>query len=93
MLIWRYSLIQGWYSSGLEPLEEAFAPVTNDNSGDGQYQLGILKKPTGTDDVVNGGYQESPVDEGLIYGGVFLEDSAGGCISKAPTTGSCRFRF
>jgi hypothetical protein len=86
-------LIQGWYSSGKEPLEEAFAPVSNDNSGDGQYQFGILKKPTGTDDVVNGGYQESPVDEGLIYGGIFLEDSADDCVSKAPTTGTCHHRL
>lgn len=86
-------MIQGWYSSGLDPLEEAFAPVSNDNSGDGQYQLGILKKPTGTDDVVNDGYQESPVDEGLIYGGIFLEDSADGCISKGPASCVTRPRF
>jgi hypothetical protein len=89
----KNSLIQGWYSSGLDPLEEAFAPVSNDNSGDGQYQLGILKKPTGTDDVVNGGYQESPVDEGLIYGGIFLEDSADDCVSKAPAAGIRRLRL
>lgn len=87
------NLIQAWYSSGLDPLEEALAPVSNDNSGDGQYQFGILKKPTGTDDVVNGGYQQSPVDEGLIYGGVFLEDSADGCVSKAPASGAGRRRL
>lgn len=67
--------------------------MSNNNSGDGQYQLGILKKPTGTDDVVNGGYQESPVDEGLIYGGVFLEDSADGCVSTGPASGAKQFRF
>jgi hypothetical protein len=41
----------------------------------------MLKKPTGTDDVVNSGYQSSNLNEGLIYGGVFLENSTGGCIS------------
>lgn len=41
----------------------------------------MLKKPTGTDAVVNSGYQESGIDECQIYGGVFIEDSAGGCIS------------
>lgn len=41
----------------------------------------MLKKPTGTTDVVNSGYQESGLDEGQIYGGVFIEDSAGGCVS------------
>ena len=55
--------------------------MSNDLSGEGQYQLGILKKPTGTQDVVNSGYQERNLNEGQIYGGVFLEDSTGGCIS------------
>lgn len=47
----------------------------------GQYQIGILKKPTGTSDVTNSGYQEAPFEEGLIYGGIFVEDSSDGCIS------------
>lgn len=55
--------------------------MPNNNAGEGQYQFGILKKPTGTDDVVNKGYQESGIDEGQIYGGIFIEDSAGGCVS------------
>ena len=55
--------------------------ITNDNSGGGQYQLGILKKPTETTTVVFDGYQESGIDEGQIYGGIFIEDGAGGCIS------------
>ncbi|KAM0281024.1 hypothetical protein ACHAQH_003753 [Verticillium albo-atrum] len=71
------------YSEGDAPL----APSGNgtfaaDLSGEGQYQIGILKKPTGTDDVVNSGFQESPVNEGLIYSGLFIEDSANGCVSK-----------
>lgn len=56
-------------------------PVSNDNSGGGQYQIGILKKPTGTNDVVNSGYQERNLNEGLIYTGLFIEDSANGCVS------------
>jgi hypothetical protein len=43
--------------------------------------MGMLKKPTGTSDVVNGGYQSSNLNEGQIYGGLFLEDSKDGCIS------------
>ncbi|ELQ44338.1 hypothetical protein OOU_Y34scaffold00090g3 [Pyricularia oryzae Y34] len=71
-----------YYSKNDEPLKAAScAPTPNDNSGEGQYQLGLLKKPTGTDDVVNSGYQASGIDEGLIYGGIFLEDSADGCVS------------
>ncbi|TLD30352.1 hypothetical protein PspLS_01915 [Pyricularia sp. CBS 133598] len=71
-----------YYSKNDEPLKATSCAATpNDNSGEGQYQLGLLKKPTGTDDVVNSGYQASGIDEGLIYGGIFLEDSADGCIS------------
>ncbi|EAQ92877.1 hypothetical protein CHGG_01112 [Chaetomium globosum CBS 148.51] len=62
-------------------LKSVTEPVSNDNSGEGQFQIGMLKKPTGTDDVVNSGYQESGIDEGLIYGSLFVEDSAGGCVS------------
>ncbi|KAF9639329.1 hypothetical protein BFW01_g11135 [Lasiodiplodia theobromae] len=68
-------------SKNEEPLEKAGGPFTNDNSGAGQFQIGILKKPTGTDDVVNSGFQESNFKEGQIYGGIFVENSANGCIS------------
>ncbi|KAB5551083.1 hypothetical protein GE09DRAFT_1222894 [Coniochaeta sp. 2T2.1] len=70
-----------YYSKGDEPLKSVTSAVSNDNSGGGQYQIGILKKPTGTSDVVNSGYQESGLNEGQIYGGLFIEDSSNGCIS------------
>jgi hypothetical protein len=73
--------LQMYYSEGAEPLKSVTDAISNDNSGDGQFQMGLLKKPTGTDDVVNSGYQSSNLDEGLIYGSLFLEDSADGCIS------------
>ncbi|CCC08601.1 hypothetical protein SMACR_05957 [Sordaria macrospora] len=73
--------LQVYYSKGNEPLRSVTKAVPNNNAGEGQYQFGILKKPTGTDDVVNKGYQESGIDEGQIYGGIFIEDSAGGCVS------------
>ncbi|KAI1086388.1 hypothetical protein F5B19DRAFT_498397 [Rostrohypoxylon terebratum] len=73
--------LQVYYSKDDEPLKAVTAALSNDNSGEGQYQIGILKKPTGTSDVVNSGFQETGIDEGQIYGGIFLEDSANGCIS------------
>ncbi|KAL2019802.1 hypothetical protein VTK56DRAFT_9153 [Thermocarpiscus australiensis] len=73
--------LQVYYSKGDEPLKSVTRAVSNDNSGEGQYQIGMLKKPTGTSDVVNSGYQESDLNEGLIYGSLFVEDSAGGCVS------------
>lgn len=80
------------YSKGNEPLQPVLAPTPNDNSGEGQYQFGILKKPTGTDDVVNSGFQSSNLNEGLIYGGVFVENSTGGCISTRGGAGRLRHR-
>ncbi|KAK4240816.1 hypothetical protein C8A03DRAFT_41726 [Achaetomium macrosporum] len=73
--------LQVYYSKGVEPLKSVASAVSNNNSGEGQYQIGMLKKPTGTSDVVNSGYQESNLNEGLIYGSLFVEDSANGCIS------------
>jgi len=56
-------------------------PLANDNSGGGQFQLGMAKKATDTVTVVYDGYHESNIHEGQIYGGIFVEDSSGGCIS------------
>jgi len=70
-----------YYSKGDDPLKSVTSALSNDNSGGGQYQIGILKKPTGTSDVVNSGYQESNLNEGQIYGGIFIEDSSNGCVS------------
>lgn len=55
--------------------------LPNDNSGGGQFQIGMAKKPTETTSVVFDGYQEKNLDEGQIYGGIFIEDSRNGCIS------------
>jgi hypothetical protein len=76
------STLQIYSSSGCDPLEAVTKPISNDNSGGGQFQIGILKKPTNTVSVVYDGYQESHIHEGQIYGGIFIEDSSGGCISK-----------
>ncbi|KAK7185163.1 hypothetical protein DPSP01_000806 [Paraphaeosphaeria sporulosa] len=70
-----------YYSAGDAALKSVAGPTSASLSGGGQFQIGILKKPTGTSDVVNGGYQESNLNEGQIYGGIFLEDSANNCVS------------
>lgn len=75
------SLVQIYYSLGNAALEAVTDFVPAVLSGEGQFQLGMIKKPTGTDDVVNSGFQESPLNEGQIYGGIFVEDSTGGCVS------------
>lgn len=82
MLTW-FSTTQLYYSVGNAALKNVTGVLTNDVSGGGQMQIGLLKKPTGnTTDVVNAGTQESNFEESLIYGGIFVEDSVNGCVSK-----------
>jgi hypothetical protein len=75
------SQVSVYYSTGTSELKAVATNKSVNLVGGGQFQLGILKKPTGSTDVVNNGYQSSNLNEGQIYGGVFLEDSANGCVS------------
>jgi len=70
-----------YYSVSNTELKAVATNKSANLAGGGQFQLGILKKPTGSSDVVNSGYQSKNLNEGQIYGGVFLEDSADGCVS------------
>jgi hypothetical protein len=76
------STVQVHYSVGNFPLVDVTPPLPNANDGGGQFQIGILKKPTNTTTVVNDGFQESGIHEGQIYGGIFVEDSSNGCLSR-----------
>ncbi|KAH7087170.1 hypothetical protein FB567DRAFT_61133 [Paraphoma chrysanthemicola] len=69
------STIRVFYSLGNAPLRPVTRALPNDNSGGGQLQLGIAKKPTETKTVVFDGYQEKIRirGEGQVYGGVFVE--------------------
>lgn len=75
--------VEVFYSKGSEPLARKTKLLANDLSNLGQYHLGVLKKPTGPPgiDITKQGFQEAGIHEGLIYGGMFEENSAGGCIS------------
>ncbi|KAL5486206.1 hypothetical protein ACEPAI_7251 [Sanghuangporus weigelae] len=79
---WNSTSITVFYSKNSDPL--SLANVTsNDNSGQGQQHFGILKLPTGDADidVAHAGFQESGLNEGLVYGGIFIEDSSDGCAT------------
>lgn len=80
-LDYNKNLVSVYYSVGDAPLKSVAPNKSANLAGGGQFQLGILKKPTGTSDVVNSGYQEKNLNEGQIYGGLFVEDSANGCVS------------
>ncbi|KAI0454008.1 glycoside hydrolase family 131 protein [Xylaria acuta] len=73
---------QVFYSQGTDPLIAQTEPLANDVSGQGQFHFGVLKKGlNGGDDIVKNGEQEPGIDEGIIFGGIFEEDSSAGCIS------------
>ncbi|KAI1276438.1 hypothetical protein F5Y07DRAFT_408366 [Xylaria sp. FL0933] len=73
---------QVFYSQGTETLVAQTEALANDVSGQGQFHFGLLKKGlNGGDDIVKNGEQEQGIDEGIIFGGIFEEDSSAGCIS------------
>lgn len=75
------STLQVFYSTGVEALEAVTEPLNNDISGQGQYHFGVLKKGLGGNGDPKLGTQPSGIDEGVIYAGIFMEDSSTGCRS------------
>lgn len=74
-----------YYSKGLAPLRKVAGPTFNNNAGGGQFHTGVFKLPTGPlgIDVLHQGFQESNLNEGLIFGGIFIEDSSDGCVTTS----------
>ncbi|KAN0120219.1 glycoside hydrolase family 131 protein [Hyaloscypha variabilis] len=76
---------QVYYSTNGDALKSTGAAVTNNVAGQGEYHFGILKKPIGGgSDITKSGFQEKGINEGVVFGGIFEEDSTGGCISLKP---------
>ncbi|EFQ34601.1 uncharacterized protein GLRG_09745 [Colletotrichum graminicola M1.001] len=76
---------QVFYSQGNSALKSQGAPVANNIAGKGQFHFGVLKKPVnGGADISKSGEQPANINEGVIYGGIFEEDSSTGCISLSP---------
>lgn len=78
--------VQTFYSQNAAALTSVTGVVSNDLSGQGQFHFGALKKGTGVNltDVTKQGFQESGINEGVIYGGIFEEISTCGCVSLSP---------
>lgn len=73
---------QVFYSQDNDALVAQTQALANDVSGQGQFHFGVLKKGlNGGDDIVKNGEQEPDINEGIIFGGIFEEDSSDGCIS------------
>ncbi|KAI0131859.1 hypothetical protein BJ170DRAFT_223082 [Xylariales sp. AK1849] len=76
------STTQVFYSQGADALVAQTKALNNDISGQGQFHFGVLKKGlNGGDDIVKNGEQEAGIDEGILFGGLFEEDSSTGCVS------------
>ncbi|KAF2113748.1 hypothetical protein BDV96DRAFT_496181 [Lophiotrema nucula] len=74
--------VQVFSSTGADPLTQQTEPLANDLSGNGALHFGINKNPTDPrDDVLRTGFQESGILEGVVYGGIFVEDSVDGTIT------------
>ncbi|CAG8957166.1 hypothetical protein HYFRA_00009367 [Hymenoscyphus fraxineus] len=63
--------IQVFHSIDNEPLKQVTEPLENDNTGNGELHFAILKQ------AVAGAPQPTGIDEAIIYGGIFMEDTAG----------------
>lgn len=60
-------------------------PLPNDISGQGQYHFGVLKKGVnGGADITKDAQQPAGINEGIIYGGIFQEDSSAAPITLSP---------
>lgn len=88
VLDYNRNQIEVFHSKGNAELTRKTKFIANDLSNLGQYHFGVLKKPVGPPgiDITKKGYQSSKIKEGIVYGGIFEEDSANGCISVARGT-------
>ncbi|KAL1910034.1 hypothetical protein Sste5344_004223 [Sporothrix stenoceras] len=76
---------QVFFSTGTTALKSVTQALANDVSGQGQFHFGVLKKPVNAGaDIVHTGTQEPGINEGVIFGGIFEEDSSTGCVSLSP---------
>lgn len=68
-------------STGTDGLVQKTQPLANDLSGNGQLHFGLNKNPVNPGkDVLREGFQEAGILEGLVFGGIFVEDGAGGLV-------------
>jgi len=78
----QHSTMKVFYSKGEDGLQAVTEEMPNNNSGWGRFELGIMKKSTGAKNMWLDGYHESHIYESQIYGGIFVEDSSGNCVSR-----------
>lgn len=79
------STAEVFHSTGNDPLESVTDVLDNDNSGQGQFHFGVLKKGVnGGADITKDAEQPAGIDEGVIFGGVFEEDTSENDATLSP---------
>ncbi|KAF2638878.1 hypothetical protein P280DRAFT_404218 [Massarina eburnea CBS 473.64] len=74
--------VQVFSSTGTDALTKQTNALPNDLSGNGALHFGLNKNPTNPGaDSLRQGDQESGILEGVVYGGIFVEDSADGKVT------------
>lgn len=59
--------------------------MANDNSGQGQFHFGVLKKGVnGGTDITKDAEQPAGIDEGMVFGGIFEQDTSAEDVQLAP---------
>ncbi|CAN8098175.1 unnamed protein product [Discula destructiva] len=77
--------VEIFHSTGFNALISVVAPVANDNSGQGQFHFGCLKKGVnGGADITKDAEQPAGINEGIIFGGVFEEDTSVNPVTLGP---------
>jgi hypothetical protein len=74
--------IQVYYSTGQNHLQAVTKPEANENDRGGLFQVGLLKKSTGAKNPSKDGYHSPKFNDALIYGSIFVENSADDCVSR-----------
>lgn len=67
--------MQVFHSTGATPLAQVSEVTANDNSGGGEYHIALLKLADAQ------GQQAAGINEGMIFSGVFMEDSSDGTVT------------
>lgn len=79
------STAQVFHSTGSDDLVAVTDALANDNSGQGLFHFGVLKKGVnGGADITKDAEQPAGIDEGIIFGGIFEEDSSKTAATLAP---------
>ncbi|KAJ4393523.1 hypothetical protein N0V93_002735 [Gnomoniopsis smithogilvyi] len=76
---------QVFHSTGSDDLKAVTDVLDNDNSGQGLFHFGLLKKGVnGGADITKDAEQPAGINEGIIFGGIFEEDSSKSKATLAP---------